>query len=209
MDDRRLRDEIVTMFLAGHETTAIALTAALYLLARHPEEVDLIRRETDEVLGGRPAGAADLARLRRTDAVVREAMRLYPPAWIIGREASRELRLADGTVIPAGGQILLSQWVVHRDARWFAEPERFRPERWLDGSTAGLHRYAYFPFGGGPRVCIGNHFAMLEAVVVLATLVDRLDLAALPSTRLDLEPAVTLRPTGPVELAVTPRARHA
>lgn len=208
MDDRRLRDEIVTMFLAGHETTAAALTAALYLLANHPEEAAVVRRETDEVLGGRPAGAADLARLRRTEAVVREAMRLYPPAWIIGREATRELRLADGVVIPPGGQILLSQWVVHRDPRWFAEPDRFRPARWLDGSTAELHKYAFFPFGGGPRVCIGNHFAMLEAVVVLATLMDRLELAALPTTRLDLEPAVTLRPTGPVELAVAPRARR-
>lgn len=206
MDDRQLRDEIVTMFLAGHETTAIALTAALYLLARYPQVAARVRGEVDEVLAGRAAEAADLARLRFTDAVVRESMRLYPPAWIIGREAVRELRLANGVVVPAGGQVLISQWVIHRDGRWFDAPEEFRPDRWLDGSTANLHRHAYIPFGSGPRVCIGNHFAMLEAVLILATLVQRLDLAARPESVLELVPAVTLRPAKPVRLYMAARS---
>ena len=209
MDDRQLRDEIVTMFLAGHETTAIALTAALFLLAKHPEIGARVRSEVDEVLAGRAAEAADLTRLRFTDAVVRESMRLYPPAWIIGREAVRELRLGKGVVVPAGGQVLISQWVIHRDARWFAAPDAFRPDRWLDGSTAELHRHAYIPFGSGPRVCIGNHFAMLEAVLILATLVQRLDLAATPDSVLELVPAVTLRPARPVRLRMAARADRA
>ncbi|HLU68750.1 MAG TPA: cytochrome P450, partial [Kofleriaceae bacterium] len=154
MSDTELRDEIVTLFLAGHETTAIALTAALYLLGEHPEVRARALAEIDEVLGGRPARAADAPRLRYLDAVVREAMRVYPPAWILGREATEDLELG-GVTIERGAQLLVSQWVIHRDARWFPEPERFRPERWLDGATEGLPRYAYMPFGGGPRVCIG------------------------------------------------------
>jgi cytochrome P450 len=205
MSDRQLRDEIITMFLAGHETTAIALTSALYLMARHPDLAARARTEIDEVLGDRLAVAEDLPRLKFLDAVVRETMRIYPPAWIVGREPLREVEVG-GVRIPAGAQILMSQWVVHRDARWFPEPEVFRPDRWLDGSTTGLHRYAYFPFGGGPRVCIGNHFAMLEAVLILATLLQRLEVTTIPDTRFVLSPAVTLRPTGPVALKLTPRA---
>ena len=204
MSDRQLRDEIITMFLAGHETTAIALTSALYLLARHPAIAARARAEVDAVAGARALGAEDMPRLKLIDAIVRETMRLYPPAWIMGRETVRDVEVG-GVPVPAGAQILMSPWVVHRDARWFREPEEFRPDRWLDGSTAGIHRYAYFPFGGGPRVCIGNHFAMLEAVLILATLIQRLELDTTPATRFELSPAVTLRPTGPVELSVRPR----
>jgi cytochrome P450 len=204
MDDRQLRDEIVTLFLAGHETTAIALTTALYLLASHPDVAARARAEIDAVLADRPAEAADAARLPFVDAIVREAMRLYPPAWIVGREAVRDVTIG-GVTIPAGGQILASQWVVHRDARWFPEPTAFRPGRWLDGSTASIPRFAYFPFGGGPRICIGNHFAMLEAILILATLIRRIDVDLVPESRLELSPAVTLRPASPVYLAVTAR----
>lgn len=188
MDNRQLRDELVTMFLAGHETTSIALTSTLYLLGSHPELAARARAELDEVLGERAAGADDLPRLRLLDAILRESMRLYPPAWMVGREALRDLEIG-GARIPAGAQLLLSQWVVHRDARWFDAPEEFRPDRWLDGRAASLHRYAYFPFGGGPRVCIGNHFAMLEAVLILATLLQRIEITAAPETELALSPA--------------------
>ena len=205
MSDRQLRDEIVTLFLAGHETTAIALTCALHALAAHPDVAARVHAEIDATLGDRPAESADLSRLKLLDAVVRETMRLYPPAWIIGREAVKPIDLP-GAHIPAGSQILISQWVMHRDARWFPEPTTFRPDRWLDGSTASLHRHAYIPFGGGPRVCIGNHFAMLEAVLILATYLQRLEVALAPDTTLKLAPSVTLRPTEPVRLTVRPRA---
>jgi cytochrome P450 len=204
MSDQQLRDEIITLFLAGHETTAIALTSALYLMARHPDIAARAREELDRVLGTRPAGADDMPKLTLIDAILRETMRLYPPAWIVGREPVREIEIG-GVKIPPGAQVLISQWVVHRDARWFPSPEEFRPDRWLDGSTADLHRYAYFPFGGGPRVCIGNHFAMLEAVLILATLLQHLEVEAVPETHFKLAPAVTLRPTGPVMLRVRPR----
>ncbi|HET6612702.1 MAG TPA: cytochrome P450 [Kofleriaceae bacterium] len=206
MSDRQLRDEIITLFLAGHETTAIALTCALYLLGTHPEIRARAIAEIDTVLGGRPATAADVPRLRFIDAVMRETMRLYPPAWIIGREATRDIEAA-GTTIPAGAQILMSQWVIHRDPRWFREPVTFLPDRWLDGSTDNLPRYAYVPFGGGPRVCIGNHFAMLEAQLILATLLQHVELCAVPDTRLELFPAITLRPTVPVRMQVCRRAQ--
>ena len=204
MSDQQLRDEIITLFLAGHETTAIALTSALYLLARHPEVAARARAEIDQALGERPAGAEDLARLPLVDAILRETMRIYPPAWIVGREPVRDIEIG-GVTVPAGSQVLISQWVVHRDPRWFPEPEVFRPDRWLDGSTAKLHRYAYFPFGGGPRVCIGNHFAMLEAVLILATLLRRVSFEPTAATRFELAPAVTLRPTGPVMLRASSR----
>lgn len=204
MSDRQLRDEIVTMFLAGHETTAIALTSALYLLATNPDIAARVRAELDAKLGGRPAEAADAPQLKLLDAVVRETMRLYPPAWIIGREAVRPIDIP-GAHIPAGSQILMSQWVLHRDPRWFDQPTTFRPDRWLDGSTSSIHRYAYIPFGGGPRVCIGNHFAMLEAVLILATFLQRLEVEPVADTALKLAPSVTLRPVDPVLLRVAPR----
>ena len=207
MSDQQLRDEIITLFLAGHETTAIALTSALYLLGlpNHRAITERARAEVDRVLGERAGGADDVPKLTLIDAIVRETMRLYPPAWIVGREPVREIEVG-GVRMPAGAQVLISQWVVHRDARWFPAPEEFRPDRWLDGSTAELHRYAYFPFGGGPRVCIGNHFAMLEAVLILATLLQHLEVEAVPETRFELAPAVTLRPTGPVMMRVRRRA---
>lgn len=205
MSDRQLRDEIITLFLAGHETTAIALTAAFYLLGTHPEVRARAIAEIDEVLGKRPATVADVPKLRFLDAIMRETMRLYPPAWIIGREATRDIEVA-GHVVPEGAQMLMSQWVIHRDARWFSEPVTFRPDRWLDGSTESLPRYAYVPFGGGPRVCIGNHFAMLEAVLILATMLQHAELCEVGDTRLELFPAITLRPTEPVRMQVRRRS---
>ena len=158
MTDKQLRDEAMTLFLAGHDTTALVLSWGWYVLAQHPEVVRQLEAELRDVLGGRTPSVADLPRLRYTDMVVQEIMRLYPPAYVIGREAVETCELG-GWRIPAGGTVLMSQWVVQRDPRFYDEPERFYPARWADGLAKRLPKYAYFPFGGGPRVCIGNTFA--------------------------------------------------
>jgi cytochrome P450 len=205
MTDRQLRDEAITLFLAGHDTTALTLTWGLYLLARHPAVTEALQAELDEVLAGRPPTAADIPRLRYTDMVIHEVMRLYPSAYVIGREAIAPCELG-GYTIPAGGTLLMSQWAMQRDPRWFEEPERFRPERWADGLERRLPKGAYFPFGGGPRVCIGNHFAMLEAVLVLAAMA-RSWRFSVPPGEADLRPRpmITLRPARPVRLTLHSR----
>jgi cytochrome P450 len=180
---RELRDEGMTMLLAGHDTTALALTYALHLLAGRPDLADL------------PLDDASL------DAVVRETLRLYPPAWAIGREPLEDIELG-GFRIPRGSQVWLSPWVLHHDERWFPEPDAFRPERWRDGLADRLPRFAYFPFGGGPRTCIGNHFAMLEMRLVLRTLLRRARFERVPGHELKVYPFVTLRPVGGVKLRV-------
>jgi len=204
MEAEQLRDEAITVFAAGHETTAIALTMALWLVARHPEVQDALVAELDAVLGDRLPALADVEALSLHGAVIRETMRLYPPVWVVGRIA-REPLVVDGHRIGAGDQILMPTWITHRDPELWIGPEAFRPRRWLDGETDDLPRFAYFPFGGGPRVCIGNHFATLEAVLVLAVWLQRLRVAPDPSSRLDLMPAVTLRPRGGLRLRVSAR----
>jgi cytochrome P450 len=204
MSDRQLRDEAVTMLLAGHETTALALSYAVVLLSQNPAVAERARAEVDRVLGGRPATAADLPQLKLVDAVVRETMRLYPPAFSIGREVVTPFELG-GYVMPKGAQLNFSPYVVHRDARFFPEPERFAPERWLTPREPALPKFAYFPFGGGPRVCIGNHFAMMEATLVLATMLQQLELTLVPGYKLKLAPSVTLRPAGAIPVLVRRR----
>jgi cytochrome P450 len=205
MSDQQLRDEAMTLFVAGHETTALALTYALHLLAGHQAQQSLLADELARVLAGRKPELADLERLPFIEAVLLEAMRLYPPVWGVGREALVDVEI-DGFRVPKGGSFFMSQWVVHRDPALFPEPERFDPARWTTGDARRLPRFAYFPFGGGPRVCIGTRFAMMEASLVLAVLVQRFRFAPTPETRLDLLPTVTLRPRGPVRLEVTARA---
>lgn len=197
MSDEQLRDEVMTLMLAGHETTANALTWAWVLLAQHSRVAERLADEVGAVLGGRPAAAADVRRLRYTEAVVQETMRLYPPAWNIPREAIEHVVIA-GHGIPAGTLVLMSQWVMHRDPRFFDSPEEFRPERWTDGLLARLPRFAYFPFGGGPRVCIGASFAMMEAILALATIAQRFEFALAPDATFAVWPAMTLRPRGEV-----------
>src|SRR5262249_6628635 len=198
--DRQLRDEVVTLFLAGHETTALALTYALHLLARHPEADARLGAELAEVLDGdRPPNVGDVPRLTYTEWVVREAMRLYPPAWGIGREALHHDEVG-GYFVPRGTQISVSMWVTHRDPRWYERPEEFRPERWAGDFIRQLPRGAYMPFGGGPRVCVGNHFAMMEMVLVLATLARRYRFELADGPELEVVPSITLRPKGPVML---------
>jgi len=196
MSDAQLRDEVMTLFLAGHETTSLALSHALYLLSKHPEVERRLHAEVASVLGGRLPAADDVRALPFTDCVLKETMRLYPPAWATGRETTEPFELR-GVAIPVGAQLVASQWVVHRDARWFPNPEGFDPDRWSPERAKDVPRFAYFPFGGGPRICIGNHFAMMEATLLLAVIVQRFRVELLAGESLELRPAVTLRQKGP------------
>jgi cytochrome P450 len=191
MSDKAVRDEAVTLILAGHETTANALTWAFYLLAQHPEVEATLRAEVQRVLGERAPTFADLGELRYTDLVVKETMRLFPPAPEIGRLATEEVVLGDLT-IPAGSIVVIPIHVVHRDPRWFDEPDAFRPERFAD--TSAWPKFAYLPFGGGPRVCIGNAFAQMEATLLLATLTQGRRLRLVPHQQITPEATLTLRP---------------
>jgi Rrf2 family protein len=182
MDDQQLRDELLTLFLAGHETTALSLSYALWLLAEHPEVQDTVVAELTSVLGDREATLADLRQLPVLDGVVKESLRLYPPAWAAGREAAQDI-VVGGVYIPKGDQITVSPWVTHRDTRWWIGATRFRPQRWHNGETDDLPRFAYFPFGGGPRVCVGQHFATMELALVLATVLRHPCQATSPSWR--------------------------
>ena len=195
MSDVQLRDEAVTMLLAGHETTALALTYAVYMLATHPDVAMRLRAEVDQAFSAVPADPMALCALPYVNAVTRETMRLYPPAYVIGREAIEPFEIG-GYAVKKGDQIMVSQYAVQRDPRFFPEPERFNPDRWLDGAADALPRFAYFPFGGGPRVCIGNHFAMMEIAIVLATLAHKLEVQLPSSHEIKLAPLVTLRVTG-------------
>src|SRR5262249_35485611 len=159
MSDTELRDQLMTLFLAGHETTALTLTFTFYLLAQDAAVEARLHAEIDRVLGDRLPTADDVARLTFAEWVIKESMRLYPPAWTIGREALEDCEVG-GYQIRKGTQLLMSQWVVHRDPRYWNEPERFNPDRWGEEATNNLPRCAYFPFGDGPRICIGNSFAM-------------------------------------------------
>jgi len=193
MSDEQLRNEAVTMLLAGHETTALALTYTLYLLAQHPQVAAQVRAELDQQLAGSPPSAASLPKLKYLAAVVRESLRLYPPAFAFGREAIEGFELA-GYPIDKGAQLMFSPYVAHRDPRYFDNPTEFKPERWLTSKIEELPRFAYFPFGGGPRVCIGNHFALMETSLVLAVVLAQVELQPVPGFRMELEPSVTLRP---------------
>jgi len=205
MSDAQLLDEALTVFLAGHETTALALTFALCCLARHPLALTRLEKEVDDVLGDEPASLASVERLEFCGAVVKEAMRLYPPVWAIGRSAIEPISIG-GKEFAEGTQFMLPQWVVHRDPAWFAEPLHFLPERWLSQAGQNIPRFAYFPFGGGPRICIGNHFALLEATLALASIVRRVRLSLPATFEFDLVPTITLRPRGPIQMYVEARA---
>jgi cytochrome P450 len=205
MTDRQLRDELVTLFLAGHETTALALSFSFYLLAQNPAAAARLDAEVQDVLGDKLPTSADVPRLRYTEWVVRESMRLLPPAPSIGREALSDCEIG-GFYVPKGTQIALLQWVVHRDPRWFDDPESFKPERWDNDLARRLPRGAYFPFGDGPRVCIGNQFAMMEAILILSTVVRRFRLSLAPGYTLRLLPSVTLRPRDGVKMVVHARS---
>ncbi len=204
MSDTELRDQLMTLFLAGHETTALTLSYTFFLLAQSPEVEATLHAEVDRVLGGRMPTVDDVPELTFAEWVIKESMRLYPPAWTIGREALEDCQIGDYP-IKKGTQVLMSQWVVHRDPRFWSEPDRFHPERWGEEKTKNLPRCAYFPFGDGPRICVGNSFAMMEAILILATIAQRNKLDLVPGQKLRLVPSVTMRPRDGIKMIVRER----
>ena len=206
MTNRQLRDEAMTLFLAGHETTALALSWTWYLVAQHPDVQAKLVAEWQRVLGGRLPTVADLPQLTYTEMVVREAMRLYPPAYLLGREATKECEIG-GYRVPVGTTLWMCQWVVHRDPRNFANAETFDPDRWADGLLQRLPKYAYFPFGGGPRGCIGNTFALMEAVLVLAAIGQKFRFTLLSEHPVTPWPSFTLRPKAGIMMRLTSQRR--
>ncbi len=205
MTDRQLRDEAMTLYLAGHETTALTLTWSWHLLARHPEAERKLVAEWQRVLGGRTPTADDLPNLKYTEAVITEAMRVYPPVYLIGREATKDLELG-GYRVPKGYTIFMAQWVSHRDPRYFGpDPEAFRPERWEGGLAQRIPKYAYYPFGGGPRVCIGNTFALMEAALLLATVGQKYRFTLEHDGPPEFDPQITLLPMNGVPTVLSRR----
>jgi cytochrome P450 len=204
MTDQQLRDEVITLFLAGQETTALTLTWAWYLLAQHPEAERKLLQELEEVLGGRAPEAADVPQLKFTEMIAKESMRLYPPAYVVGREATEACEIG-GYHVPVGMQVFMVPWVVHRDPRFFDEPTEFKPERWTPEFINNLPKFAYFPFGGGPRVCIGNTFAMMEIVLLLATIAQKYRLGLVTKRPVELQPAMSLRPRNGIRMILHKR----
>jgi len=204
MSDQQLRDEVMTLFLAGHETTALTLAWTWYLLGKDSEAERKFHRELDEVLGSRPPTMADLPRLKFTEQIAREAMRLYPPAYGLGRDAIDDCEIG-GYRVPAGTQVFMFQWVTQRDPRFFDDPDEFIPDRWTDDFSEQLPKYAYFPFGGGPRACIGASFAMMEMILVLATIGQSFRFQLVPDHPVEIYPAMSLRPKYGVKAIVRPR----
>jgi len=193
MSDAQLRDEALTIFLAGHETTANALTWTWYLLSQHPEVEARLHSELDSTLAGRLPTYENLPALPYTRMVLAESMRLYPPAWAIGRRALEDFA-AGGFTVPAGSVVLMSQYIMHRDSRFFPEPERFDPERWTPEHQAERPKFSYFPFGGGARVCIGEQFAWMEGILLIAAIAQQWRMRLVPDHVVDLQPLITLRP---------------
>ena len=205
MNDRQLHDELMTLFLAGHETTANALAWTFYLLSRHPEIERRVHAECAAALQGRAPGAEDVPKLELTNRVVAEALRLYPPAWLFARKAI-EADEIQGYRIPKGSTVFVCPYVTHRHPGFWENPEGFDPDRFLPAAVAARPRYAYFPFAGGPRQCIGNSFALMEATIILATTLQRYRLDLVPGQRVEPEPTVTLRPVDGVRVTLQPRA---
>jgi len=202
LTDEQLRDETVTMLLAGHETTALALSWTFYLLGQHADIQRQLLEEVAHMLGERDATIDDVEKLTFTEAVIQESMRIYPPAWVIGRESLAAFKVKDYGFGPET-MVLVSPWVLHRHPKHFDDPETFRPARWL--APHHLPRYAYMPFGGGPRVCIGQRFAMIEAVLLLATIAQRFGVLWQSDHPVTPYPSITLRPAGGVWIKLASR----
>ncbi len=208
MSDVQLRDEAMTLLLAGHETTANALTWAFYLLSQNPDAEATLHAELD-ALGGDQLSAADAVRLPYTRAVVAESLRRFPPAYVVGRRAMTEYRIGE-YVLPPRTIVLMSQWIVHHDPRWWADAAAFRPDRWLDGGSAGdagRPKFSYFPFGAGGRVCIGEQFAWMEATLALASFARRFRLELVAGHRVVPQAIITLRPKYGMTMTVRKRSR--
>ena len=204
MSDQQILDEAITIFLAGHETTAVALSWTFALLARHPAVAEKLHAELDEVLGENVPTVEDLPRLDYTRRVLSESMRLFPPAWMIGRQAVNDMELL-GYAVPKDTVLLLPPFFVQRDARWWPDPRRFDPDRWTPEQEAERPKYAYFPFGGGPRLCIGESFAWMEGELLLATIAQRWRPRLAEGYPKGLQPQVTLRPRDGMRMVMEPR----
>ena len=203
MTDTQVRDEAMTIFLAGHETTANALSWTWYLLSQSPEAEARFHREVD-ALGGRLPEPADMPRLSYTRMVLAESMRLYPPAWAVGRRAINEFDAGDYR-IPARSMVVMSQYITHRDSRFYPDPERFDPDRWLPELASTRPKFSYFPFGGGTRICIGEQFAWMEGVLILATIAQKWRLRYTGTAAPEIEPRITLRPRGTLPMRIEDR----
>ncbi|MEZ0283373.1 cytochrome P450 [Methyloceanibacter sp.] len=206
MSDRQLRDEAMTLYLAGHETTALTLAWSWYLLSQHRRVEEKLVSEWQRVLRGVAPTAQHLQRLPYTAAVIAESMRLFPPVYVIGREATTELELGGYRVKP-GYTVLMSQWVNHRDQIFFPDPEEFRPERWQDGLAKRLPKFAYFPFGGGQRICVGSTFALIEATIILAAVGQHYQFTVDPDAVIDIKPQITLLPANGIPATLECRSR--
>jgi cytochrome P450 len=204
MTNQQLRDEAMTLFLAGHETTANALAWTWYLLAQHPAAEARLHAEVDALINGRVPTSEDVPKLIFTRMVLAESMRLYPPAWAIGRRAI-EAHPVGGYVVAPGSLVLASQWVVHHDPRHYPDPDRFDPDRWLPEFQALRPRFSYFPFGGGPRVCIGEAFAWMEGILVLATIAQQWRFQLVPGHPVSIQPVITLRPRHGIKMTAVRR----
>jgi cytochrome P450 len=204
MTDQQVRDEALTLFLAGHETGANALTWTWYLLSQHPEVERRLHQEIDAVLGDRTPELADVPRLRYAEMILAEALRLYPPAWAIGRKAKEEFTLGEFQ-IPASSICIVSPYVVQRDPRWFPDPETFDPERWTPEARDARPKFSYFPFGGGSRVCIGERFAWMEGVIVMAAIAQKWRFRLAPGQRVEPLPLITLRVKGGLRMIIEAR----
>jgi cytochrome P450 len=204
MTDRQLRDETITLFLAGHETTASTLSWTWWLLAQNPGVEAKLHAELDAVLGDHAPSFDDLPKLVYTGHVITESLRLYPAAWGLARLVVEDHEIA-GYPVTKGMGVAMAQWVVHRDPRWYDAPEEFRPERWEDDLMKRLPRFAYFPFGGGPRQCIGNTFAVMEATLILATVARKFRLRLVPNHSVTPLASITLRPRHGVRVTLEAR----
>jgi len=204
MTDRQARDESFTLFIAGHETTANTLTWTWWLLSQNPDARAKLHRELDAVLAGKTPAAQDLAKLPYLDQVVKESMQMRPPVWLTSREPVEDVEIG-GYLVKKGGILSVSPWLMHHDARYFESPNEFKPERWTPEFEKQLPKFAYFPFGGGPRICIGNQFALMEARLVLATVAQRWALDYAGEGDPGLSPLITLRPSRGMPMRITPR----
>ena len=204
MSNEQLRDEAITLFLAGQETTANSLTWTMYLISQHPEVDKKMQDEIAEVLGGKLPALDDLGKLSYTERVFKEALRIYPPAWAVARRAIEDYDLG-GYCVPRGTDIFMSQFVVHRDPRFYKDPLRFDPDRWTPEFEAELPKFAYFPFGGGPRRCIGEPFAWMEGVIVLSTLMSGWKMRLVPNQKIEPEALITIRPKHGVKMILEKR----
>jgi cytochrome P450 len=202
MSDQQLRDEVVTLIFTGSETISLALSYLWYLLALHPEVQAKLADELDVVLGGRPPALEDLPKLTYAEQIIKESLRLYPPVWAFVREAVKPVELG-GYRLPAGTTVVLSQWVTHRAPRFFDQPLQFRPERWTEEFEKQLPKFAYFPFGGGQRTCIGASFAKMEMTLLVAAMAQKFAASPAPGFKLELLPSITLQPRRTVSVVLT------